>query len=143
MKLYPLYIISFLTLILVFVSCNNDDKLIEQKTKSEILTSGKWECVKVYDKFTNDYVNTCLSDDMYDFKEDGKCTYFSGNDICYYGQYAEVPSTWTLEDNENLLKIILDDSLLLEYNFFKIEESVIILESEIEGQTVLSKFEPF
>ncbi len=136
-------IITFIAIFVIAISCTNDNDLIVQRTKIEILTTDKWECVKVYDKYTNEIVTTCLSDDKYEFKEDNECTYFSGSLICYYGQLVEVPSTWSLENNESSLKIILDDSLLLEYNFFKINESVIILENELDGQTVLSKFEPF
>ena len=139
-NIYNIFVISFLLLI---TSCVRENNLIEQKSRADILTTDKWECVKIYDKFTNDLINSCLSDDKFDFKEDGECTYYTGGLSCYYNQQAEIPSTWALENNDNSLRIVLDDSLLYEYDIFKIDESVLILESEINGITALSKFEPF
>ena len=143
MKIINLNRLLIISLVFFLASCNSDNNLIEQKSRAELLTTDKWECVKVYDKFTNDLINTCLSDDKYEFKENGDCTYYTGGLQCYYNQQAEVPSTWSLENNDNNLKIILDDSLLYEYEIFKINETVLILESEIDGITAHSKFEPY
>ena len=102
-----LYIYPLLLILLLQVSCNTDNKLIEQQDTLTLLTSGEWLRTSIKSASGNNVMLLCESDDVLEFDGNKNCVLDNGNIFCNANLEKLMAGTWSYNEKIKYLRLEL------------------------------------
>ena len=115
-----LFLFVVLLAMATFTACKDEKDEPKPLTRAQILTSHDWKVDKVIEVSSSDTVEIviepCDKDNFQTFRPDGILVYDQGNKKCYEGTDQTSITTWSLTEDNKVLKIAILERPILELN---------------------------